>query len=86
MAKKLIYVTTKNRTEALKLGRILLKEKLATCINCWGGVDSVYWWKGKIEETKEGVLLVKTTEQLKRAVVKRIKELHSYEEPSIIGL
>ncbi|OGJ43745.1 hypothetical protein A3J23_02015 [Candidatus Peregrinibacteria bacterium RIFCSPLOWO2_02_FULL_48_14] len=83
---QLFYITTKNKAEAKKIGRVLVKEKLATCINCWGGVDSVYWWKGKIEETKEGVLLVKTTEQLKRAVVKRIKELHSYEEPSIIGL
>ena len=83
---QLFYITTKNKAEAKKIGRVLVKEKLATCINCWGGVDSVYWWKGKIEETKEGVLLVKTTEQLKRAVVKRIKELHSYEEPSIIQL
>jgi len=83
---QLFYITTKNKAEAKKIGRVLVKEKLATCINCWGGVDSVYWWKGKIEETKEGVLLVKTTKQLKKAAMSRIKELHSYEEPSIIGL
>ena len=83
---QLLYITTKDKAEAKKIGRILVEEKLASCVNCWDGMESIYLWKGKIEDAEEGVLLVKTTEQLKKGAITRIKELHSYEEPSIIQL
>ncbi len=83
---QLLYITTKDKAEAKKIGRILVEEKLASCVNCWDGMESIYLWKGKIEEAREGLLLVKTTKQFKKATSARIKELHSYEEPSIIQL
>lgn len=86
MTKNLIYLTTKNKAEAKKIGRILIEEKLASCINAWEGVDSIYWWKRKIEETKEGILLIKTSEEKTKQVVNRIKTLHSYDCPCIIIL
>jgi periplasmic divalent cation tolerance protein len=65
---------------------MLVQEKLAICINSWEGVDSVYWWRDKIEEASEAVLLVKCEDGMGAHVSARIKELHSYESPSIIEL
>lgn len=84
--KIILLVTTSSLLEAKELGRKLIEERLASCVNCWEGVDSIFWWKGKMEEAEEGILLVKTTERLKKATIARIKELHSYESPSIIDL
>ena len=46
----------------------------------------MYSWKGKIEEENEMGMLMKTRGKLVDAVVKRIKELHSYEVPCVICL
>lgn len=86
MADCLFLITTRDKKEALKIGQKLVKEKLASCINACGGFQSLYWWKGKIEKAKEGVLFVKTKKNLKGKVIRRIKELHSYDSPCIIVL
>lgn len=84
--KTVLFITTRDKKEALEIGRVLVEEKLALCCNAWEGVDSVYWWNDEIEEASEGVLLVKTEVSLREQAEKRIKELHSYQEPSIIAL
>ena len=81
---RLIYVTTSNKEEARKIGRKLIEEKLAECINIIGNVESIYWWKEKIEEANEAVLLVKTKEELVSEATSKIKELHSYEYPCVL--
>lgn len=82
----MLYTTTKDKTEAEKIGRQLVEEQLATCVNFWDGVSSIYWWKGEIEEAEEAFLIVKCDEATKEKTIARIKELHSYESPSIIEL
>ena len=81
-----VYITTKNKTEAEKIGRTLVKEKLAACINIIGNVNSIYRWKGKIEKSKEVILIAKTKNSLLAELIKKAKALHNYECPGIVAL
>ncbi|PMP66805.1 MAG: divalent-cation tolerance protein CutA [Thermodesulfobacterium geofontis] len=78
-----LYVTCGSKEEAQKIGKTLLEERLCACINIYQEVKSMYWWKGKIEEAKEAILIVKTRESLADLVEQKILELHSYTCPCI---
>ena len=81
----LIYVTCPNKNSAKKIAKELLEEKLIACANI-ANIDSMYSWKGKVEESKEVLLLAKTRSSLFKKIKKRILDLHSYEVPCIISL
>ena len=80
-----IYITTKDEDEARKIGRALLEEKLAACVNIHP-IESIYWWEREIQEESEVAMLVKTKAGLVDEVIERVKELHSYEVPCIVSL
>ncbi|MBI3502849.1 MAG: divalent-cation tolerance protein CutA [Bacteroidetes bacterium] len=46
----------------------------------------MYWWKGKIEEANETVLITKTTKKVFRKLSEKVKSLHSYSCPCILQL
>ncbi len=81
----LIYITTKDEEEAKKIGKTLVEEKLAACVNIHP-IKSIYWWEEEIMEESEIAMLVKTKAELVDEVIKRVKQLHSYEVPCIISL
>jgi periplasmic divalent cation tolerance protein len=77
-------VTCGSRAEARKVARTILTKKLAACVNVVGGLESHYWWRGKLESARECLLLIKTTRERTRAVAAAVKAAHSYEVPEII--
>lgn len=79
-----IYITAANEAEAGKIGRTLVEEKLAACVNILP-VKSVYRWGEGIEEEEEAVMFVKTRQELTDRVIDRVKELHSYDVPCIVS-
>jgi len=81
-----IFITSGKEEEAKRLARVLVEEKLAACVNILPNVESLYWWKGNIEVSKEWMLVVKTQGKMVNRIVKRVKEIHSYEVPEIIAL
>jgi len=83
MSYVIAYITTKNIAEARKIGEIIVRERLAACANIIPAMESVYWWKGKIEKDKEALLLLKTKKPLVGKLIKRVKELHSYDIPCV---
>jgi periplasmic divalent cation tolerance protein len=84
MGYTLIYITFPNKREAKKIAQILVKEKLAACCNIFP-IESIYRWRGKIEREREFGIFVKTKTKLIDKIIKRVKELHSYETPCIIS-
>jgi periplasmic divalent cation tolerance protein len=82
----LLYVTAADRKEALRVGRALVEEGLAACVNVLDGMTSVYRWKDAVEQADEAVLLVKTLAARFDAVAARIKQLHSYETPCVLEI
>jgi len=81
-----VYTTINNINDARKIARILVEEHLVACVNIIPDNESVYIWKGKIEEAREIILIAKTKDDNVEKTIQRIKTLHSYETPDIIVL
>ena len=77
-------VTCPTRTEARKVARAVLKKKLAACVNIIEGLESHYWWKGKLENARECLLLIKTTRARISSVTSEVRAVHSYDVPEIV--
>jgi periplasmic divalent cation tolerance protein len=71
---------------AKKLARLIVEEKLGACVNLVPGVSSTYWWEGKIEESAECLLIVKTDKLKVKQLIKRVKANHPYSVPEVISL
>ena len=81
-----IFVTVGSSAEGERLACSLVEERLAACVNRIHGVQSVYRWEGKVEQSEEELLVIKTRKDLFAALEKRVRELHSYSVPEIIAL
>lgn len=81
----MIYVTAGSPDEARTIGRALVDEKLAACVNILDGALSIYRWKGEVEETTEIVLIAKTRGELAGAAIERVNALHSNEVPCAVA-
>ncbi|TMA11940.1 MAG: divalent-cation tolerance protein CutA [Deltaproteobacteria bacterium] len=81
-----VYVTVGSAEEGKKLGRALVEERLAACVNRIGAIHSIYRWQGQVEESSEELLIIKTKRDLFDRVKQRVQELHSYSVPEIIAL
>lgn len=68
------------------MARALVEERLAACVNRIAPVQSVYRWQGKVEQSEEELLIVKTRKTLFAALESRVRELHSYSVPEIIAV
>jgi len=82
----MLYITASGEEEARAIGRVLVSERLVSCVNILGGMNSLYWWDGKIQDDREAVIIAKTRETLVTGVIARVKELHSYDCPCIVSL
>jgi len=82
----IVLVTAKDKKEAIKITNGLLEAKLIACANIIDGVQSFFWWQGKIDSSKEVLLLLKTKKILFKKLLVKVKSLHSYQTPEIIAL
>jgi periplasmic divalent cation tolerance protein len=81
-----VFVTVGSSKEGQRLAHALVEERLAACVNVIPHVQSVYRWEGKIEESEEELLVIKSRRELFSALEKRVRELHSYSVPEIVAL
>jgi len=86
MAVIFVYATAGDRAEALRIGRAVVEARLAACANVIDGMRSLYWWQGKLEESTEAVLILKTTDDRFAELIAQMKALHSYDCPCIEAL
>ncbi len=81
-----VYVTAKDLSEGRKIAQHLLTQKLAACVNIVNAVESHYHWEGKLEQSSEVLLVIKTRKALFAKLAKAVKQVHSYSVPEIIAL
>ena len=81
-----ILITAKDKKEADKIARALVKNKLAACVNIIGGLRSIFSWKGKVEAAKEALLVVKSRKEKFNKIAKLVNAIHSYDVPEIIAI
>ena len=78
-----VYAIFASAEEAERIGRQIVEERLAACINILGPCRSIYRWQGAIETADEVPAILKTTWAQADALVARIAALHSYALPCI---
>lgn len=81
----LVYITCRNEKEAVKISKYLLEKRLIACSNIHP-IRSLYWWKGKIQDEKEFVMIAKTTEKNYEKIKKEVQKVHSYDVPCILKI
>ena len=78
-----VYAIFADADEAERIGRQMIEERLAACINILPPCRSVYRWQGTVEAADEVPAILKTTVALAGALIARIAALHSYDVPCI---
>jgi periplasmic divalent cation tolerance protein len=81
---RLVLSTAGSQEEARRIAHALVDRRLAACVNIVPQIESVYRWKGNVEEAQEWLLLIKTTASAFKRVRDAIKDMHSYDLPECI--
>lgn len=84
-----IYIVTRDAKESEKIGKHLLKKRLAACVNIIPSIQSFSLWpphKGTIEHANESILLCKTLEDRWEDIEREVKKIHSYQNPAIFAI
>ena len=84
--KRIVLSTAGSEEEARKIAHHLVEHKLAACVNIVPQIESIYRWQGKVESSREWLLLIKTTAEKFSAVRDAITELHSYDLPECVAI
>ena len=82
----MIYTTYPSLAEAERIGKAVLEQRLAACVNILPGMISHYWWQGAIERGEEVVMIIKTRAALAERVRATVKAMHPYTVPAILVL
>jgi periplasmic divalent cation tolerance protein len=80
-----VYATFTYAGQAQSIGKTVVDERLAACVNILGPCRSIYRWKGQVQTASEIPAIFKTTVDKADALIARIKELHSYDIPAIVA-
>ncbi|MGD1073745.1 MAG: divalent-cation tolerance protein CutA [Bryobacteraceae bacterium] len=72
--------------EAERIARQLLEARLAACVNVITQIRSFYWWQGKVEDSSEYLLVIKTSRDLFEPLRTLLESAHSYELPEVLAL
>lgn len=78
-----VYCVFADADEARRTGRVVIEERLAACMNIFAPCQSIYRWRGKVEEAEEVPAIFKTRSECAEGLMTRLAELHSYEVPAI---
>lgn len=81
-----VYITAPSPELAQTIARTAVEEGLAACGNILPGMHAIYRWRGHVEEAQEVVLILKTSAEMFNRLAARVREMHPYECPCIVGL
>lgn len=82
----LVLSTFPDAATAQRVAQQLIEEKCAACANILPGIESIYRWQGKVEQTRETIVYFKVTSAGFELFQASLRRLHPYEVPEIIGL
>ncbi|MDB4459258.1 divalent-cation tolerance protein CutA [bacterium] len=82
----LLMITTPDPDTARSIAQGALRKRLAACVQINSGVESHYWWDGKIQSAMETMVLFKTRKDSSENLAAFIQQSHPYDTPEIIEL
>jgi periplasmic divalent cation tolerance protein len=84
---RVVLVTCATLEEARKIAHGVVEKRLAACVNIvTHAVESFYSWEGKLENSSEYLLMIKTSEERLEELQKEVMLLHSYDTPEFVVL
>lgn len=83
---RLVMVSVPAEDKGNQIARQLVEERLAACVKTLPGAKAVYRWQGKVEESQEYILLIKTASDRLSQVIERVVQLHPDEVPEVLAL
>lgn len=86
MAALVVLTTVPDLKTARFLAKTLVTKKAAACVSFREGFISTYRWKGKLEQTREVMLVIKTTRKNFSKIKNLIIKHHPYSVPEIVGI
>ena len=82
---RIVLVTCGSMHEARKIAEQVVKKRLAACANVVSSpVQSIYWWKGKVEQAREVLVVLKTNTRHLPELEREVLRLHSYDVPEFV--
>ena len=78
-----MITTESSKTNALRLAKLLIKNKLAACVSI-KEIFSIYEWNDDIEETKEFEIAIKSKLEFKDFLIDFVNKNSTYDVPQII--
>ena len=81
-----VYITAGSLEEAKNIGKKLVEQNLAACVNLFENMTSIYNWGDKLEEAQEVVMIAKTRKTLMPKLIETVNSLHSFDCPCILEL
>jgi periplasmic divalent cation tolerance protein len=82
----IVLTTVPSEDAGKEIARKILEARLAACVNVSKKVSSMYWWEGRIEDTEEVQLFIKTKLDLYNSLEGLIIQNHPYKVPEIIAI
>jgi periplasmic divalent cation tolerance protein len=82
----LVLVTAPNLATARELAQAALEARLVACANLVPKIESHYWWQGKLEQSSEILLLLKTTRRRLAALERCIMKRHPYDTAEVLAV
>lgn len=86
MAALFVYMTAAHAQEAETIGKMLVRDRLAACVNVLGPIRSFYRWDGEVQDDAEVAFIAKTEEDRLEALTEAVKKVHSYDEPCVVAM
>jgi len=82
----MVVLVTCPQDGAQQMAQTLVSESLCACVNILANIRSVYRWQGEVTSEEESLLVMKTMGKMYDRLEARIKEIHPYDVPEVIGL
>lgn len=81
-----VLITAPDLETARKLARGALEARLVACVNLVPGVESHYWWEGRMEQGQEVLMICKTVQTQLTLLEGWIRREHPYQVPEFLVL
>ena len=78
-----MITTESSKTNAVRMAKLLIKEKIAACVSI-KQIFSVYEWDDDIQETKEFEITIKSKLEFKDCLIDFVNKNSTYDVPQII--
>src|SRR6266576_921151 len=81
-----VLMTAASSEEAARIAEVLVTQRLAACVQILPEMQSIYFWKNKVQHDREVLMIAKTVRANFAALEQQVRSLHSYETPEIVAL